>query len=69
MQNIDSNSFAIGLRLRVAIYDTPVRNSEVRFDVGVGSNQNVAIELYKRIGHRGLFVAPRAYFSHDSLNG
>ena len=69
VQNIDSNSFAIGLRLRLAIYDTPVPNSEVRFDVGIGSNQNVAIELYKRLGHRGFFIAPRAYFSHDSLNG
>jgi NTE family protein len=69
VQNIDSNSFAISLRLRVSIYDTPVRNSEVRFDVGVGSDQQVGIELYKRIGHRGFFVAPRAYFEHDSMNG
>ena len=69
VQNIDSNSFAISLRLRLAIYDTPVRNSEVRFDVGIGSDQRVGLELYKRLGHRGLFVAPRAYFSHDSLNG
>ena len=69
VQNIDSNSFAIGLRLRLAIYDTPVRNSEVRFDVGIGSDQRVGLELYKPLGHRGFFVAPRAYFSHDSLNG
>jgi NTE family protein len=69
VQNIDSNSFAISLRLRVAVYDTPLRNSELRFDVGVGSDQQVGIELYKRLGHRGFFVAPRAYFEHDSLNG
>ena len=69
VQNIDSNSFAISLRLRVAIYDTPVRNSEVRFDVGIGSDQQVGIELYKRLGRRGLFVAPRAFFEHESING
>ena len=69
VQNIDSNSFAISLRLRLAIYDTPVRNSEVRFDVGIGSDQRVGLELYKRLGHRGVFVSPRAYFSHESLNG
>ena len=69
VQNIDSSSFSIGLRLRLAVYDTPVRNSEVRFDVGVGSNQTAAIELYKRLGHRGFFVSPRAYFNHRSLNG
>jgi NTE family protein len=69
VQNIDSNSFSISLRLRLAVYDMPLRNSELRFDVGIGSDQRVALELYKRIGHRGLFVAPRAYFSRDSLNG
>jgi NTE family protein len=69
IQNIDSSSFAISLRVRLAMYDTPLPNSELRFDVGFGSDQTVALELYKRVGHRGVFVAPRAYFTRSSLNG
>jgi NTE family protein len=69
VQNIDSNSFSMSLRLRLAMYDTPLPNSELRFDVGIGTEQTAAVELYKRLGHRGLFVAPRAYFSRRSLNG
>ena len=69
LHNIDANSFALALRMRVAVYDTPLPNSEVRFDVGVGTDQNIGIELYKLLGHRGLFVAPRAYFVHTGLNG
>jgi NTE family protein len=69
IQNIDSNSFAISLRMRLAMYDTPLPNSELRFDVGVGTEQTVAVELYKRLGHRGFFFAPRAYFTRRSLNG
>ena len=69
LQNIDSNSFALALRMRVAVYDTPLPNSEVRFDVGIGTDQSIGIELYKLLGHRGLFVAPRAYFAHTGLNG
>jgi NTE family protein len=69
LQNIDSNSFALGIRLRLAMYDTLLPNSEIRFDVGVGSNQAVEFELYKRLGRRGFFVAPRAYFARQSLNG
>ena len=69
IQNIDSNSFAMNLRLRVAMYDTPLPNSELRFDLGIGTEQTAFIELYKKIGHRGFFVAPRAYFTRRSLNG
>src|SRR5262245_22102817 len=69
IQNIDSNSFAISLRMRLAMYDTPLPNSEVRFDVGIGTEQTVSLELYKRLGHRGMFLAPRAYFTRRSLNG
>jgi len=69
LHNIDSSAFALALRLRVAVYDTPLPNSEVRFDVGVGTDQSVGIELYKLVGRRGLFVAPRAYFAHTGVNG
>jgi NTE family protein len=69
VQNIDSDTFAVGLRMRLAVYDTPLANSEVRFDVGIGSDQSVGLELYKRLGRSGFFVAPRGYFTRTSLNG
>jgi NTE family protein len=69
VQNIDSNSFSISLRLRVAVYDMPFPNSELRLDAGVGSNQLAGLELVKRVGRTGFFAAPRAYFSRHSLNG
>ena len=69
LQNIDSTAFSLSLRLRVAMYDTLLPNSEMRFDVGVGTDQTVGLELYKRLGRSGLFVAPRAYFTRRSLNG
>jgi NTE family protein len=69
VQNIDSTAFAISMRLRVAMYDTPLPNSEVRFDLGIGTDQTVALELYKRLfGRSGFFIAPRGYFTRRSLN-
>jgi NTE family protein len=69
LQNIDSTAFALSLRLRMAMYDTLVPNSEIRFDIGVGTDQTLALELYKRAGRTRFFVAPRAYFTRRSLNG
>ena len=69
LHNIDSNAFALTLRMRVAVYDTPLPNSELRFDAGIGTDQLAAIELYKLVGRRGLFVAPRAYFNRYGVNG
>jgi NTE family protein len=69
LQNIDSTAFSLSLRLRVAMYDTLLPNSEMRFDVGVGTDQTVGLELYKRAGRSGFFVAPRAFFTRRSLNG
>jgi NTE family protein len=69
LHNIDSNAFSLNLRMRVAVYDTPLPNSEVRLDAGIGTDQLAAIELYKLVGRRGLFVAPRAYFNRYGVNG
>ena len=69
LHNIDSNAFALTLRMRVAVYDAPLPNSELRLDGALGTNQLAAIELYKLIGRRGLFVAPRAYFNRYGVNG
>ena len=69
LHNIDSNAFSLTLRMRVAVYDTPLPNSELRLDAGIGTNQLATIELYKLVGRRGLFVAPRAYFNRYGVNG
>jgi NTE family protein len=69
LHNIDSNAFSLNLRMRVAVYDTPLPNSELRFDAGIGTDQLAGIELYKLVGRRGLFVAPRAYFNRYGVNG
>jgi len=69
LQNIDSNSFALSLRMRLAVYDTPLPNSEVRVDGAIGTNQSVSAEVFKRLRHTKLFVAPRGYFSRTGLNG
>jgi NTE family protein len=55
--------------MRVAVYDTPLPNSELRLDGGIGTDQLAAVELYKLIGRHGLFVAPRAYFNRYGVNG
>ena len=69
LHNIDSNAFALTLRMRVAVYDAPLPNSELRLDGALGTDQLAAVELYKLIGRRGLFVAPRAYFNRYGVNG
>ena len=68
IQNIDSSSFALSLRMRLVAYDTLVPNSEWRVDGSIGTSQTAAIELYKRAGRTGLFVAPRGYVLRTSLN-
>ena len=69
VQNVDSNSFALGLRARLALYDRLVPNSEIRLDLGAGTNQVLAVEIVKLRREGGLFVAPRAYFHRGTLNG
>ena len=69
IQNIDSNSFSISLRMRLVAYDTFIPNSELRVDGGIGTTQTAAIVLYKRMGRTKLFVAPRAYFQRTIQNG
>jgi NTE family protein len=68
IQNIDSSSFALSLRVRLAAYDTPLPNSELRLDGAVGTNQLASVEFYKRVGHRGWFFAPRGYFVRNSFH-
>ena len=69
LENIDSNTFALNLRGRVVFYDTLVPESEIRIDLAVGTRQEAAIELYRRLFGTRLFLAPRAYWNRSSLNG
>lgn len=68
LRNTDSTNFAANLRARLAIYDTFVAGSEVRLDVGVGTNETVSLEFFRRLRPSPLFVAPRAYFLSSSIN-
>jgi len=68
LRNTDSTNFAANLRARLAMYDTFVSGSELRLDVGVGTRETAALELYRRLGRSPLFVAPRAYFERYSIN-
>jgi len=69
VENIDSNTFALNLRGRAVFYDTLVPNSEIRLDLAVGTRQEAAVELYRRLFGTRLFAAPRAYWNRSSLNG
>jgi NTE family protein len=68
LSNIDSSSFSVNVRGRVTAYDVVGAGSELRTDLGLGTQQIAAAELYRPIGRRGFFVAPRAYFQRDGLN-
>lgn len=68
LNNIDSSSFAVNVGGRVTAYDVAGAGSELRVDLGVGTRQVAAGELYRPIGRSGFFVAPRGYFIRDGLN-
>ena len=55
----------MSLRMRLAMYDTPLPNSELRFDVGIGTEQTAAVELYKR-WDTAACSSRRARISHDA---
>lgn len=68
LRNTDSTNFAANIRARIAMYDSFVAGSDIRLDVGVGTQENVGLELYRRIRPTPLFVAPRVYFQRSSVN-
>lgn len=68
LENIDSNSFAATLRFRFAFYDTPLRRTEMRADVALGTNLAAGFELFRRVGRTPFFVAPRAAWRKTTLN-
>ena len=68
LSNVDSSSFSVNVRGRVTAYDVLGAGSELRTDLGVGTQQIASAELYRPIGKQGFFVAPRGYFRRDGLN-
>jgi NTE family protein len=68
LENLDSNSFSATLRFRFAFYDTPIRRTEMRADLALGTNQFAGFELYRRVGNTPFFVAPRASWRETALN-
>jgi NTE family protein len=68
LENVDSNSFAATLRFRFAFYDTPIRQTEMRADLALGTNTFVGFELYRRLGQTPFFLAPRAAWRETTSN-
>jgi NTE family protein len=78
LQNIDANTFSADVRLRAVFTDVLNAGSEIRADLGIGSDQFIGGELFVPIGRslafatlgRGrTFVAARAAFERESVNG
>jgi NTE family protein len=68
LSNVDSSSFSVNLGGRITAYDIVRAGSELRVDLGLGTRQIAAVELYRPIGRSRFFVAPRGYFRRDGLN-
>jgi NTE family protein len=56
-------TFSAGFR--ITNYDVAGRNSELRLDAIIGSNNLFAAEYYRPFGDTRLFVAPRTFYSSD----
>ncbi len=78
LQNIDSTTFSENARERAVFADVLNAGSELRTDFTVGSNQYAGGELYVPfnrsllstiLGAPTIFVAGRAYFDRESVNG
>lgn len=68
LSNRDSSSFAVSIAGRVTMYDVIGAGSEWRTDLGLGTRQIAATELFRPIGESGFFVSPRAYFERTGQN-
>ena len=69
LSNVDSSSFSVNFGGRITTYDVLGAGSELRVDLGLGTHQIAAAELYRPIRRdSGFFVAPRGYFERDGLN-
>jgi NTE family protein len=69
LSNVDSSSFSVNFGGRITTYDILGAGSELRVDLGLGTHQIAAAELYRPIRRdSGFFVAPRGYFERNGLN-
>jgi NTE family protein len=67
-QSSDISDVELSLGARLTGYDVGGYGSELRLDGLVGSNDLLAIEYFRPIGRRGLFISPRAYSAASSAN-
>ncbi|BDC50785.1 patatin [Bryobacterales bacterium F-183] len=64
----DAGRTTLTLNSRAVVMDFTHPGTELRVDLSVGSRTLLGAEYYRRIGYRGLFVAPRTSYSRTSTN-
>ena len=65
IQSRDTADVTFSAGFRLTNYDVAGRNSELRIDTIIGSNNFFAVEYYRPFGDTGLFVAPRTFYTSD----
>ena len=68
LENTTSSDFRITVTARYLAFDVVGSGSELRIDGTIGSDPNVAAELYRPIGRTPLFVAPYAGIGSQTFN-
>jgi len=65
IESTHSSDVDLAAGFRLTNFDLGAYGAELRTDVIVGSRNLFAVEYYRPIERKGLFVAPRAYFASD----
>ena len=68
LQGAEPDRIQFNLASRITAFDVGSPGSEWRTDLSLGSHNLVSTEYYRRLGPRGWFVAPRAFYDHNSLD-
>ena len=68
LENTTSSDFRITATGRYLAFDTVGSGSELRLDGTIGSNPGIAVELYRPVGPRVLFVAAYAGVGTETFN-
>jgi len=65
IESTHSSDVDLAAGFRLTNFDLGAYGAELRTDVIVGSRNLFAVEYYRPIERKGLFIAPRAYFASD----
>jgi NTE family protein len=68
MQSTEANDVDLAAGFRLTQFDLGGYGSELRADVILGSRNLFGIEYFRPIGHRGFFLAPRAYYASNRVD-